>query len=224
MSNFMSERKLLKQIESDVNSGKTHLGKVKGIFKNLLLFFADQEKFKTVKSLSEMLESTLDRTKSGEKKVVEQSAKQKVFYPNKHDRSRLPMVTISHWPCRKGSLSDVGNFYCNGVFNRKHKIIEKGFTRALLSFEDQEHAYVITMLFARDGEDGTSEKDHVYNVSPNRKGDHAFKIACTRFLNDYKLVERYRRLGENERGRPRNRFAVKEITPDQFYFVIPKSY
>lgn len=223
MGNFMSERKLLKQIESDVNSGKTYLGKAKGIFKNLLLFFADQEKFKTVKSLSEMLESTLDRTKSGEKKVVERSARA-VSRPDTHSRSRSPMITISHWPCRKGSLSDVGNFYCNGIFNRKYGIVEKGFTRAMLNFDEQEDAYVITILFARDGEDGTSEKDHVYNVSPSKKGSRAFKIACTRFLNDYKLIERYRRLGENERGRPRNRFDVKQITSDQFYFTIPKSY
>jgi len=223
MSDLMSERKLLKQIESDVNSGKTHLGKVKGIFKNLLLFFADQEKFKTVKSLSEMLESTLDRTKEIViKKVVERSVRA-VSRSDKHIRSRSPMITISHWPCRKGSLSEVGNFYCNGIFNRKYGIVEKGFTRAMLNFDEQEHAYVINILFARDGEDGTSEKDHVYNVSPSKKGSRAFKIACTRFLNDHKLIEKYRRLGENERGRPRNRFDVKQITSDQFYFTIPKS-
>jgi len=219
MTKTTEERKVLKDVESIMNSGKTYSGKLRDVLKSLLSFFVSQEKYRVVKGLIELLQPLPDEPKV-EKVTIRQRAKPR-RRPKKHSKEKLPSVTVSYWLNKWGAQH--GYIYYNAVFNKKYGILEKGFERVKLNYEERENSYIVDMLFAHDGEDGMGRKDHVYDLSHNKEGK-SFKVNCTKFLNDYGLIEKYQKLGTGDRGKPRNRFFVKRLAKDQFFFTIPKVY
>ena len=74
------------------------------------------------------------------------------------------------------------------------------------------------MFFAREGNDGI--KENVYQLTFVK---NSFSISCSKFLTNHKLFEKCQALGTDSKGMPRNRFSVKQTSPDMLSFIIPHS-